>query len=184
MKKRKLFSWKLLVVVFCVLFVIILAIFWPRIVRGEIVIDENKYYGVTYVIDGDTFKVKIGWKEVTVRMLGIDTPETVDPRKPAQCYGKEASDESKKILIGQKVQMKLNPNREIKDKYGRYLVYVYLEDETFVNKYLLENGFAREYTFGKPYMMRDDFVATQNEAKQRGVGLWGFCKYAQTDEKI
>lgn len=174
MRKRKWFVLKLLSVVFLV--IVVFGVFvMPRMVRAEIAIDESVYYPVTQVKDGDTIKAKIGRKEITVRMLGIDTPETVDPRKPEQCFGREASDESKRLLTGKKVQLRLNPKREVKDKFGRYLAYVYLEDGTFVNEYMLRNGFAREYTFGKPYSMKEDFVATQNEARQRNIGLWRVC---------
>ncbi len=147
----------------------------PKMAKGEVYINENKYYEVYEVIDGDTFKVKEGFKKSTIRMLGIDTPETVDPRKEEQCYGKEASEFAKKFLLKNKVRLVLNEKREMRDKYGRVLAYVYLEDGTFVNSYLLANGFAKEYTFGKPYSKKDEFVATQNEARQRGVGLWDRC---------
>lgn len=139
-------------------------------------IDENELYQVATVLDGDTFKVNVGWHQITVRMLGIDTPETVDPRKPEQCYGHEASDESKRLLTGQSVRMKLNPNREERDRYNRYLAYVYLEDGTFMSEYLLTNGFAREYTYGKPYVYQKEFRSIEKEAKERKVGLWGMCK--------
>jgi micrococcal nuclease len=140
----------------------------------KVFIDETEFYPVTYVKDGDTFDVKIGRKIVTVRMLGIDTPETVDPGKPEQCYGKEASDETKRLLTGKSVRLKLNPNREEKDRYGRYLAFVYL-DEVMVNQLLLEKGFAREYTFGKAYLYQREFRDVESQAKQGKKGLWGEC---------
>lgn len=127
-------------------------------------------------MDGDTFKVNIEKHIITVRMLGIDTPETVDPRKPAQCYGQKASDETKRMLVGHAVRLKLNPNREERDKYDRYLAYVYLEDGTFWNEYLLKNGFAREYTFGKPYLFQKEFRNIEQETKREQRGLWGVCE--------
>lgn len=141
----------------------------------SISIDEDQPYAVRQVKDGDTFTAMIGRHEVTVRMLGIDTPETVDPRKPVQCYGKEASDETKSLLTDQKVQLKLNPNREEKDKYGRYLAYVY-SGEMFVNEFLLKNGYAREYTYGKPYMFQREFRKIEKVAKEEKRGLWGECE--------
>jgi micrococcal nuclease len=98
----------------------------------------------------------------------------VDPRKTVQCYGKEASDHSKYVLSGKNVQLKLNPDREEKDKYGRYLAYVYL-GEKFVNESLLEDGFAREYTFGKPYMYQKEFRELEKVAKEEKRGMWGAC---------
>ncbi|MEN9524178.1 MAG: hypothetical protein RL536_247 [Candidatus Parcubacteria bacterium] len=149
-----------------------------------ITIDGNKSYHVEYVLDGDTFKVKVGSHIVTVRMLGIDTPESVDPRKQVQCYGQEASLETKNLLMGKNVRLTLNPNREEKDKYGRYLAYVYLrsganeETDLFVNEFLLKNGYAREYTYGKTYMYQEEFKKIENDAKEAGRGLWGACEQA------
>lgn len=137
-------------------------------------IDPEAFYSVTRVIDGDTFEVKVGRHNITVRMLGINTPETVDPRKPPECFGVEASNEAKHLLIGKSVRLELNPNREEKDRYGRYLAYVYLE-EVLINKNLIENGFAKEYTYGKPYSMQREFRSTEKEAKDSKKGLWGKC---------
>jgi micrococcal nuclease len=117
----------------------------------------------------------VGHHEITVRMLGIDTPETVDPRKPEQCYGKEASNKTKELLTGKMVRLKLNPDREEKDKYGRYLAFVY-SGEVFLNEFLLEEGYAREYTFGKPYMFQKEFREVEGMAKEAKRGLWGVCE--------
>ena len=148
---------------------------------SDIVIDPNTFYEVTNVIDGDTFKVKISNgiisdKEVTVRMLGINTPETVDPRKLVECFGKEASDESKSLLTGKDVKLTLNPNREKTDKYDRLLAYVYLDGNTFVNELLVKEGYAREYTVGKAYQYQSLFKSDENQAREAGKGLWGACK--------
>lgn len=159
----------------------ILGLLGYGIVRAmTISINEDSKYQIERVIDGDTFTMKIGWHEITVRMLGIDTPETVDPRKPAQCFGQEASDQTKSLLNGKAVQLKFNPNREKKDKYGRYLGYVYADD-LFVNEFLLENGYAREYTYGKPYIFQKNFREIEKTAKENKKGLWGRC--AELDYK-
>jgi micrococcal nuclease len=143
----------------------------------SITIDEHEQYVVREVKDGDTFTVMIGRHEVTIRILGIDTPETVDPRKPEQCYGKEASIKTKELLEGKTVQLKLNPDREEKDRYGRYLAYVYSGEsgEIFLNEFLLENGYAREYTYGIPYMYQKEFREVEKRAKGKEKGLWGVC---------
>jgi micrococcal nuclease len=143
--------------------------------RERVHIDPETLYPVTTVLDGDTFKVIVDKKVITVRLLGIDTPETVDPRKPAQCFGKEASEETKKLLLGQQVYVKLNPKREVTDKYGRYLVYVYRQDGLFVNEYLLQQGFAREYTYGSPYSFQKEFKQVQQESMNAKHGLWARC---------
>lgn len=139
------------------------------------VIDPEILYPVTYVIDGDTFKTKIKRDTITVRLLGINTPETVDPRKPPECYGKEASYESKLLLENRQVRLKANPNRELRDKYGRYLLYAYRDDELFVNEFLISNGYAREYTYGKPYSLQREFREAEAHARSTGRGLWGTC---------
>ena len=143
--------------------------------KSGVVIDPSKVYEVTDVVDGDTFKVMNGNREVTVRMLGINTPETVDPRKAPECYGKEASDETKELLKGGEVRLELNPNREKYDIYGRILAYVYLPSGLFVNEYLVQNGYAREYTVGSPYEYQKQFRSDEKSARNELLGLWRIC---------
>lgn len=139
-------------------------------------IDESKYYPVTDVIDGDTFKAKVDGRIITVRLLGINTPETVDPRKGVECFGPEASAEGKSLLTDHSVRLELNRNREEKDKYGRYLLYVHRDDGLFYNEYMIQNGYAREYTVGKPYSLQTEFKVLESEAKAANKGLWGKCQ--------
>lgn len=136
---------------------------------------EGKLYEVIRAIDGDTLVIRLGWKEATVRLLGIDTPETLSPKKPVQCFGKEASHELFRLTSGYKVIVEFNPNREQKDRYGRYLAYVAREDGLALNEHMLMNGFAREYTFGKPYARQKAFRALERMAKASQVGLWKQC---------
>ncbi len=137
-------------------------------------IEQNKSYLVDRVLDGDTFIVKIDNKSETVRMLGIDTPETVDPRKPIQCFGKEASHKTKELLNGKSVILKIDSSQNILDKYNRILAYVYV-DNFFINKYLIENGYAREYTYQKAYTFQKDFKKLMKQAQNQKLGLWGVC---------
>ena len=97
-------------------------------------IDSSKLYKVMDVIDGDTFKVKIDGKEITVRMLGINTPEVLDPRKSVECFGPEASAETKLLLNNREVKLALNPGREKTDIYNRLLAYAYRDDGLFINE--------------------------------------------------
>ncbi len=137
---------------------------------------EDVSYRVTYVNDGDTFVVADeAGHELTIRMLGIDTPETVDPRKGVMCYGPEASSETKSLLQDRRVNLKANPDREARDRYGRYLAYVYRDDGLFMNEHLLVAGFAREYTYGKPYSFQKAFKEDEAMAKRLLRGLWGKC---------
>ena len=156
-------------------FATIIVCIWYVHSANEVHIDPDTYYPVTYVIDGDTFKASIGGKVITVRVLGINTPETVDPRKPVQCFGPEASTQGKELLNGRKVELRFNPNRELKDKYGRYLAYVYRDDGLFYNEAMIKDGFAREYTVGSPYTFQKEFRGVETEAQDGKRGLWGKC---------
>lgn len=136
-------------------------------------IDPKVYYDVSRVVDGDTFNVKVGEKEVKVRLLGVDTPETVDPRKTVQCFGKEASQATKDLLNKHSVRLEIDPGQGETDKYGRILAYAYREDGEFVNAYLLKEGYAHEYTYNKPYVFQKEFKQYEREAQEGKKGLWG-----------
>ncbi len=174
-------KYKKIVVLIVLIGVLCVAGYYIALIASAVTINPDKLYTVTHVIDGDTFKAKVGSHTVTVRMLGIDTPETVDPRKPVQCYGKEASDETKSLLTDKEVHLKLNPNREEKDKYGRYLAYVYRGDGLFVNEELIKGGFAHEYTYGKKYDFQKEFREVEKVAKDTKTGLWGVCVATSTN---
>src|SRR5579872_4186314 len=102
---------KYLIVLSCTIITIAILIYGSVKMFSGISIDEHAYYPVTYVVDGDTFKASIGGKVITVRVLGINTPETVDPRKPPECYGPEASAEGKSLLDGRKIRLAESPHR-------------------------------------------------------------------------
>lgn len=128
---------------------------------------------VINVIDGDTFEIKLNNKVQKVRMLGIDTPETVDPRKTVQCFGKEASDKTKELLLNREVILETDKTQSEYDKYGRILAYVKREDGLFINKYLIENGYAYEYTYNIPYKFQKEFKKLEKDAREGKRGLWG-----------
>ena len=134
-------------------------------------INQN-YYKVTTVVDGDTIKVLIAGKTETVRLIGVDTPETKDPRKPVQCSGIEASNFTKKSLLNQSVRLVQDDSQQNRDKYGRLLRYIYLSDGAFFNRLLLSSGYAYEYTYKIPYNFQADFKATASDARTNQVGLW------------
>jgi micrococcal nuclease len=94
-------------------------------------------YSVTKVVDGDTITVDLDGKATTLRLIGINTPETVDPRKPVECFGKEASDKAKTLFSGKQVRLEADPTQGELDKYQRLLRYVFLPDGTNIAKYLL-----------------------------------------------
>ena len=162
------------VIVVCGIFI---GIIWFSVYSRsqDVTFDPEKTYLVARVLDGDTFDIRVGKKIVTIRMLGIDTPETVDPRRPAECFGTEASAETKRLLSGRFVRLQLSPKREVRDKYGRYLAYTYLDNGLSINEHLIKKGYAREYTYGSAYSLRDEFRKLQKEAVKNKRGLWGAC---------
>jgi micrococcal nuclease len=133
---------------------------------------------VTQVVDGDTIVVQMGKLSQKVRLIGIDAPESVDPKKPDQCYGKESAANATKLLLNQTIKLEADPTQTDTDIYGRLLRYIYLPDGTLVNNFLIEQGDAREYTYkGKSYQFQAQFRATQQQARANQKGLWatGVC---------
>lgn len=127
---------------------------------------------VIRVIDGDTIKVLINSKEETVRLIGIDTPETVDPRKPVQCFGIEASNKAKEVLTGKTITLESDPTQGNRDKYGRLLQYVFI-DRVNINKLMISEGYAHEYTYkSNPYKYQLEFIQAEKDARQNKKGLW------------
>lgn len=131
---------------------------------------------VSHVSDGDTLSVTIGKHTETIRLIGVDTPETVHPTKPVQCWGPEASAHTKNILpTGTKVF--LARDVEARDKYGRFLAYVYrASDNLFINKELIINGWARPYPFEPNTSLSVDFAEAAAQAQQNQLGLWAHCQ--------
>ena len=130
------------------------------------------YYEVTKVVDGDTLHVAINGVDEKVRLIGINTPETVDPRRPVQCFGKEASVRMKELAQGKLVRLESDPTQDTRDVYGRILSYVYLEDGEMLNRKMIAEGYAYEYTYLIPYTYQKEFKGLQNLARTSEYGLW------------
>lgn len=127
---------------------------------------------VTKVVDGDTIDVAMAGEDVRIRLLGINTPETVDPRRPAQCFGKEASAFAKQLLSGKVVRLEADPSQDDRDRYGRLLRHVFLEDGTHVNLKLVAEGYAYEYTYEHAGRYQEIFKDAERAARVAGKGLW------------
>jgi micrococcal nuclease len=125
--------------------------------------------GVVRVVDGDTVVVA---PDTTVRLIGIDTPETVDPRKPVQCFGREASAYAHLLLDGHFVWLEYDPTQGRLDKYGRTLAYVWMPDGRLFNEVMIADGYAHEYTYDLPYRYQDTFIAAERTARESERGLW------------
>lgn len=138
--------------------------------------DEPSHDAATYrvikIVDGDTLTLDIDGKSTTLRLIGLDTPETSDPRKPVQCFGVEASNKAKEILTGKNVSIEKDPSQGELDKYGRLLAYVYLPDGTLFNKLMIEDGYGHEYTYNLPYKYQTQFKAAERKAREDKKGLW------------
>jgi endonuclease YncB( thermonuclease family) len=131
---------------------------------------------VERVVDGDTLVIAGGHR---VRLIGVDTPETKDPRKPVQCFGREASAYVSSVLH-EGASVRLVGDVEQRDAYGRTLAYVYrLPDGLFVNAELVRHGYALALTIPPNVAHADQFVALAREARERGRGLWSSCGAAQ-----
>jgi micrococcal nuclease len=127
---------------------------------------------VKKVTDGDTIHVLLNNKDTTIRIIGIDTPETVDPRKPVQCYGKAASDRAKELLTGKTVVLVPDPTQDDKDKYGRLLRYVFINGSDDYGLGAIEEGYAHEYTYDVPYKYQTKYKKAEKAAMNAKVGLW------------
>lgn len=130
---------------------------------------------VKRVVDGDTVVVDIDGHSETLRLIGIDTPETVKPNSPIDCFGPEASAFTKHLLP-KGTPLRLERDVEARDDYGRLLVYVYMAaDGTFVNLQLVLQGYATLLTFPPNVAHVDDFIAAARTAQQADLGLWSSC---------
>jgi micrococcal nuclease len=136
-----------------------------------------EYHQVVKVVDGDTIDVMIDGKTERLRLIGINTPEVVDPQKPVECFGPEASANAERLLAGQEVRIAADPSQDDRDIYGRLLRYVWRQDGLFYNLEAIKDGFAREYTFKKPYQYQLEFRTAQKLARENNAGLWaaGVC---------
>ncbi|MEC9323266.1 MAG: thermonuclease family protein [Actinomycetota bacterium] len=127
---------------------------------------------VTRVVDGDTLWVNTEDGDTKVRLIGVDTPELLDPRSPVQCFAQEASDFTKSALTGQVVYLEYDPSQDSVDRYGRLLAYVWTLDGRLVNLDLITDGYANEYTYSTPYRYQRAFQDAEASAAERERGLW------------
>jgi micrococcal nuclease len=131
------------------------------------------------VVDGDTVRVRLDRPRQTrtVRYIGVDTPETVKPGEPVQCFGKAASAFNSRLVAGRRVRLELG--RERFDRYGRLLAYVFVErdGQLFVNAELLRRGYARTLAIAPNTDRAARFARLARGAQRAGLGLWRACPY-------
>lgn len=127
---------------------------------------------VVRVVDGDTIEVDLGGRVEDVRYIGIDTPESVKPGTPVECFGEEASDANRELVEGERVGLVFD--RELRDRFGRLLAYVYVGG-TFVNAELVRDGFARTLEIPPNTAEAEALSRLERGAAAAGRGLWGSC---------
>lgn len=130
---------------------------------------------VTKVVDGDTIWVEGVGERLKVRLIGVDTPETLHPTKGVECFGPESTDFAKDTLEGTQVAIVTDPSQGKVDKYGRTLAYVFSLDGQLFQELLVLGGYSYEYTFDRPYMYRDLLIEAEEQARIDGAGLWSAC---------
>ncbi len=134
----------------------------------SIVTEEGKPIKVVEAVDGDTIVLANGEH---LRYIGIDTPEEVDPRKAVQCFAKEAAERNKQLVEGKEIIF--HKDVSIKDKYDRWLGFVYLSDGTFVNKTLVAEGYAFAYKYPPDISKTEELSQAEDYARTHKLGLWG-----------
>jgi micrococcal nuclease len=133
---------------------------------------QNEWVEVSKFVDGDTFWItNTKGQQEKIRLIGVDAPESRrSGRKEIGFYGREASAYVERILDGQKIRLEYDVGRY--DRYKRTLAYVYLQDGTFLNAHLVENGYAMVMTVPPNVKYADLFVKLQKEARKKKKGLW------------
>lgn len=134
--------------------------------------NSRVFYPVLHVVDGDTIDVDLHGIKTRLRLIGINTPETVNPRRPIECFGREASAYAKELLSGKDVAIAQDLSQGEYDKYGRMLAYVFLRDGTFFNEQMIRGGYAYEYTYHFPYQYQEEFRNVERAARTAQRGLW------------
>jgi micrococcal nuclease len=130
---------------------------------------------VQRIVDGDTLVVRLGPDDETVRLIGIDTPETHKPNSPVECFGYEAAARLAELLPDGTV-VRLERDIEERDRYGRLLAYVHrLPDGVFVNHELVAGGFAAPYRFAPNVARTDELAEAAGAARREARGLWARC---------
>lgn len=132
-------------------------------------------YRVVNIEDGDTITVDMGGNHERVRLIGIDTPEILDPRKPVQCFARAASKFTKNLIGGNTVRLEADPLSANRDRYNRLLRYVYLPDGQLAQADIIRQGYGFAFV-SFPFTKSEEFLNYQREAKEHNRGLWANCR--------
>ena len=147
---------------------------WINLLPPETIPQPGTYKVVRFV-DGDTLTIDMDGKSETIRMIGVDTPETHKPDTPVQCYGVAAAAYTHSLIGDQRLRLAADPKNQNRDRYGRLLRYVYLPDGRLLAAELIKNGYGFAYT-AFPFSKKAEFMAYEQDARVRNAGLWGNCE--------
>ncbi|HSX18226.1 MAG TPA: thermonuclease family protein [Candidatus Saccharimonadales bacterium] len=168
-ESRRLWFWWLVFIALIVLTGILIAHFSS--LQNKLETNQPGFYSINHFVDGDTIAVNMNGAVETVRMIGVDTPETHKPNTPVQCYGPQAADYTKSLINSNKVRLQADPLDTNRDRYGRLLRYVYLPNGTMVETSLIYNGYGFAYTqfpFGKSAEFKRMSKQPKQEARDYG----------------
>lgn len=161
--------------IFLALVIGIIIIFIRHYEWKQIIQTPPEIFGVVTlvrIVDGDTLVVDLAGQEERVRIIGIDTPESVKPNSPVECFAHEASEHTKGLLeaTGELV-IETDPTQDTRDRNGRLLAHVFA-DGVNIGEQLIRDGYAYEYTYRDPYVYQRAYQQAQREAREVGRGLW------------
>ncbi len=179
-RSKKLISrkqYRFLLSLIIALISILLIRYAPSVVKTEV--QKSDELKVLSVEDGDTITVEMNGIKETIRLIGIDTPETKDPRKQVQCFGKAASGFTKNLIADNYVKLEKDNLTADKDRYNRLLRYVYVGN-TLLNAEIISQGYGFAYT-NFPFTKMEDFIKLEKDAESQKRGLWSQCDTYQLD---
>lgn len=129
---------------------------------------------ITRIVDGDTVDATRRGRTLTLRLIGIDTPETVHPTEPVECYGPEATAFARRRLLGEPVALEFDRSQGRVDYYDRTLAYVWTVrgPDALFNRDAVRRGFALEYTYDDPYAWQREFLRAEAAARDARLGVW------------
>lgn len=134
--------------------------------------DKNRLSAILVrVVDGDTLVLNIDNVNEKIRLIGMDTPESVKPNHPVECFGKEATLHAKSLLKNKELTFVSDYTQDTRDRYGRMLGYVFMDGKNFA-EIMIADGYAYEYTYNKKYRYQSNFKSAQRNARKEERGLW------------
>lgn len=139
-------------------------------------------YQVLEFNDGDTVTINMNGTFERVRFIGVDTPETQDPRVSVQCFGKVASEFTKSLIGDNPIRLEADPSNTNRDRYNRLLRYVYLPDGRLVNAEIIKQGYGFAYVLF-PFEKLEEFREYERQAREQSLGLWSSCQIQQDGDK-